>query len=76
MARMQALVRYRHRGVMYKPGETFPAPDEDEARDLIAVGFARWVAVPAIEQPPVPAPGQEQRAAPAAYDRRDLRARE
>jgi hypothetical protein len=67
--RMQALARYRHRGVMMQAGEAFEVDTPDEAADLVAVGFARRADVAAIEQPdPAPQPGDADR-----YARRDMR---
>jgi len=71
MIPLRANVRYIHSGVTLKPGDSFEVDDEQEARDLIAVGFASRRDVAAVEQPARPEEGPKS----GRYDRRDVRGR-
>lgn len=70
MIPMIAQASYRHKGKLYRIGGRFQVDTEQEARELVAVGFATRADIPAIEQPRPPA-----KAAPGEYERRDLRAK-
>ena len=72
MIPLRANVRYIHGGVVLKPGDSFEVDDEQDARDLIAVGFASRRDVAAVEQR-VERPQEGPKS--GAYERRDVRAR-